>query len=56
MNSVQFIYFTNFRNTKEGAFTIKMYNTSRKKERKKQTVNYLQKLNLTILLLQIDCK
>ena len=49
-------YFTNFMNTKEGTFTIKMYNTSRKKERKRQTVNYLQKSNLTILLLQIDCK
>ena len=43
-------------NTKGVTFTIKMYNTSRKKERKRQTVNYLQKSNLTILLLQIDCK
>ena len=30
-SSVQFIYFTNFMNTKEDTFTIKMYNTSRKK-------------------------
>ena len=27
-------------NTKEYTFTIKMYKTSRKKERKRQTVNY----------------
>ena len=41
-NVVQFssFYFNNFMNTKEDTFTIKMYNTSRKKERKKQTVNY----------------
>ena len=41
-SSVQFssFYFTNLKNTKEDTFTIKMYNTSRKKERKRQTVNY----------------
>ena len=32
--------FHQFMNTKEYTFTIKMYKTSRKKERKRQTVNY----------------
>ena len=32
--------FHQFLNTKEYTFTIKMYKTSRKKERKRQTVNY----------------
>ena len=54
-NMFSSFYFTNFMNTKEYTFTIKMYNISRKKERKKTNCK-LQKSNLTILLLQIDCK
>ena len=44
-------------NTKEYTFTIKMYKTSRKKERKKKTnCKLLQESNLSTILLQIDCK
>ena len=43
-SSVQFIYFTNFMNTKENTFTIKMYNTSRKKERKKTNCKLFTKI------------
>ena len=55
-NSIQFIYFTNFMNTKKIHLRSKCTIQEERKKGKRQTVNYLQKSNLTIPLLQIDCK
>ena len=53
---VQFIYFANFINTKKIHLQPKCTIQVERKKKKRQTVNHLQKSNLTTLLLQIVCK